>query len=537
MSSNNGHSSPAQRFYARFPGLARAHGHYQPYGSESKVGKQEGAATTIHAPVTVDLWDAHLRGLYGVGMVPIRDDGTCRWGAIDIDGYPNPPDLVTLAANVLRMELPLIVCRTKSGGAHLYLFTTEDVPAAQVRGKLMEWAVALGHSGVEVYPKQTRLAGPRDYGNWINMPYYAGAETVRYGLNGDGVPLSVEAFLDTADALACSKSELDSIGMPTDMTFEGRLTEAPPCLQCISGQGGAGEGYRNKMMFNIGIMLRKRFGDVWEREFDAYNGPPYIDTPLPSKEMQGLVKSVNRKTYEYTCNEPPLASVCSRQICLTRKFGIGQGESDPGVVFGTLVKITTDPPTWIWDVDGARLELSTEALKDQSRFHTVCINTLNKWPRLMKPGEWSTLIRQKLENAEVIEAPPDARPEGQMWAHLQNYTTSRAKAKSREELLNDKPWTPDENDEERFGGGVKAGRVYFRSGHFKQYLEHQRMTGVSERVLWSWLRKKSAEHHTFNINGRVINVWSVTAFPEQREDFTVPRLNQNGNGAHQEEDL
>jgi hypothetical protein len=528
-SNGNGKYSPAQRFMIRFAGLDRVHGHYQPYGSESRVGKQEGAANTIHAPVTVELWQMHLDGLYGVGMVPITDAGTARWGAIDIDGYPNPPDLTKLAAEVHRLELPLIVCRTKSGGAHLYLFMSEDATAAQVRGKLMEWAIALGHSGVEVFPKQTRLAGPRDFGNWINMPYYGGAETARYAIDDLGNQLSIEQFLDLADDLACSVSELEGIGLPTDMTFDGQLAEGPPCLQCIAGKGGAGEGNRNKMMFNVGVMLRKRYDESWEQHFDDYNRAPYVDTPLPSKEMQGLVKSVNRKAYEYTCNDSPIAQVCSRQICLTRKFGIGVGDNDPGVVFGTLVKVTTDPPTWIWDVDGARLELTTEALKDQARFHTACINVLNKWPKLIKPIEWAQLIRGKLENCEVVEAPPDARPEGQMWAHLQTYTTGRAKARSRDELLSYKPWVPSRDELGKFqeNAQVLAGRVYFSGTHFRQFLEQQRMTGVSEKRLWAWLRNKDAKHHTFNIKGVTINVWSVPAFPDQTEDLDVPRLPQD----------
>ena len=295
MGSSNGKLSAAARLLTRFAGLNRAHGHYQPYGAEKPSGKQDGSANTIHHPVTVELWQGHLEGIYGVGIVPIRDDATCVWGAIDIDGYPAAPNLQRIAEDVRRLELPLIVCRSKSGGAHLYLFMSQDAPATLVRGKLMEWAIALGHSGVEVFPKQVRLANQRDYGNWINMPYFGGEHTHRYAIDDLGAPMPVDQFLDLADTLACSLSELEDIGMPSDMTFGDVLSEAPPCLQCIAGKGGAGEGNRNKAMFNYGIYCRKRYGDQWEAHFDHYNQPPYVDTPLPSKEIQGLVKSINRK--------------------------------------------------------------------------------------------------------------------------------------------------------------------------------------------------------------------------------------------------
>jgi hypothetical protein len=517
-------SSVALRLHARFPGLERAHGHSRPEGAvRASDGKQPAFSETIHAPATVALWQGHLDGVYGVGIIPIRDDATCRWGAIDID-VDRKPNLPEVVQQVDKLGLPIIVCRSKSGGAHLFLFTTEDVPAEMLRGKLMEWAVALGYSGVEVFPKQTRLAGPRDFGNWINMPYFAGATTNRYALSKKGDPLSVVDFLNAADALAVTKSELDGIGMPTDMTFEGALEGAPPCLQSIAGRGGAGEGNRNNMLFNLAVYAKKRFGDEFEEHLDVYNGPPFLESSLGHKEVSSVSKSHKRKEYEYKCNEGPIAQVCNRQICLTRKYGVGQGESDPGVVFGTLVKLETMPPVWIWDVDGARLELTTEQLKDQGRFHTACIEVLNKWPRLVKPQDWATMIRRKLENVEVVPVPPDARPDGQMWAHLQNYCTGRVRAKTRDELLLDKPWIPTKADVDRYGKEVTSDRIYFRSSHFKTYLEQQRMTGVNERKLWAWLRDRDAKHHSFNINGRYINVWSVPIFPEQIEPHLVPRM-------------
>lgn len=518
---------PAARLLARFTGLQRAHGHFRPQGPErERDGKQEGFTETIHAPITEALWQGHLDGVYGVGIIPITDEATCVWGAIDVD-IDKRPDLIQVAKDVTRLELPLIVCRSKSGGAHLYLFTSEPVPAPLMRGKLMEWSIALGYSGVEVFPKQIKLAGPRDYGNWINLPYFNGDETVRYAIKTDGQKLCISQFLDLADTLAVSTTELEEIRMAADLSFGDQLADAPPCLQCIAGKGGPGDGASNKMLFNVGIYLRKRHGDEWEGHFDGYNVEPFVQNARGHKELVQLVKSVNRKNYEYTCNEPPIAQVCNRQICLTRKFGIGGGEDDPGVVFGSLVKIETVPPTWIWDVDGARLELTTEQLKDQGRFHTACIDILNKWPKWMKPNTWAQLIRHKLEHVEVIQAPPDARPEGMLWNHLQSYTTGRAQAKTRDELAQDKPWTPTAEDVERYKGSkdqVKLGRTYFRSPHFKQYIEQQRMSGVTERKLWAWLRDRGADHHEFNINGRFITCWSIPTFPSQIDPFTVPRL-------------
>lgn len=512
----------AQRFFERFSGLERAHGQYRLNGQVSGKGKKEGHANTVREPLTVTHWERHLKGTLGIGIVPIREDNTCRWGAIDIDEYTG--SLEELSDQVARMEIPLILCRSKSGGPHLYLFLSDDVPAELVRGKLMEWAVALGYSGVEVFPKQVSLAGENDVGNWINMPYFGDESedgSLRFAIMG-GKRLTAEQFLDLADMMAMDYDSLSEFKVTQPEEFGDMWEESPPCLQSLAMRG-FGEGSRNNALFDIGVYLRKRYGDDgWEDLLDEYN-QKYMDPPLGHKEVTSVARSVKRKTYEYRCGEQPICGACNKQICRTRQFGVGTVDGDPGVVLGTLVKLETEPPYWIWDVDGARLELSTSELKDQNRFHTKVIEVLNKWPTLVKPKQWAEIVRQKLQSVEIVDVPPDATQEGQMWALLEQYCTGKQGARTREEMLPPlyKPWTPREVSdvsEESY-----LGRTFFSAVHFKQYLEQNRLR-VTERQLWSWLRNRGAEHHGFNIRGRFINVWSVPSFATMNEDFAVPKM-------------
>lgn len=497
----------AERFFHRFDGLSRAHGRYDLSGNVTENGKKLGHAHTVREPPTIALWEKHLAGEKGIGIVPIRDDATVSFGAIDIDQYKGL-DIKKLAAELEKMELPLILCRSKSGGAQLYIFTREPITAELVRGKLMEWAVALGYSGVEVFPKQIRLAGENDFGNWINMPYFDAKKTDRYAVYANK-KLNSTAFLDLADMLAVDTRTLTEIKIASSPEMEEWWEDAPPCLQTLAKKGFE-EGARNNALFDIGVYLRKRFGDdFWEEKLDKYN-QKFLRPPLGHKEVTQVARSLKRKAYEYKCTDMPISAVCNRQICLTRKHGIGNSDGDPGVVFGTLIKLQTEPPTWIWDVNGARLELATSEIKDQNRFHSRCIEELNIWPLTVKPRQWAELVRDKLQSVETIEVPPDATPEGQMMAHLYNYCTSRAKARNREEILQNKPWT-------------QHGRTFFNSLAFKNYLEQNRMR-VTERQLWTWLRRHGASHKFMNIKGRGVNLWSVPAFEEQKEDYEIPTI-------------
>ena len=72
---------------------------------------------TVHSPTT-EKFERHLKGEYpAMGIVPINDDDECIFGAIDIDVYPLDHKITK---NIQKKKFPLIMCLSKSGGAHLY---------------------------------------------------------------------------------------------------------------------------------------------------------------------------------------------------------------------------------------------------------------------------------------------------------------------------------------------------------------------------------------------------------------------------------
>lgn len=148
--------SDAERFLALFVGSDEAHGIYNPQTAHKnpKSGKTEikGSAATLVGPATKELWQAHLRGEISLGIIPIRSDGTSYWGCIDVDDYT--VNLAALVAKIERLKLPLVVCRSKSGGGHVFLFLAEPQPARAVQEVLRNLADELGLSGCEIFPKQ-----------------------------------------------------------------------------------------------------------------------------------------------------------------------------------------------------------------------------------------------------------------------------------------------------------------------------------------------------------------------------------------------
>lgn len=493
------------RLMRLFAGLDRAHGRYViPRGARPQErGKLHDSswASTVHAPITRGDWENHLAGTAGLGVVPIRDDDTCVFGVIDVDVYPL--DLPALNQRVAVLGLPLTVCRTKSGGAHLYFFASAPARAEEVRGRLMEWSAALGHSGVEVFPKQTHLV-PQSDGSWINLPYVGGDRSLRYALRPDSTAMTVEEFVAYAEAQAVTPEALHAWTIP--VAPDDPFLEGPPCLQTLAIKGFG--DWQNNALFDICVYLRKRFEIGWETRVDEYNRK-FLSPPVPDKAVRAIIKSVHKKQYNYMCKQEPICGVCNKAVCQTRTYGVGVINSDPGVVFGPLLKLETDPPFYIWEVDGAQLELQIDDLMDQRRFHRLVIARLNKWPNLVGAGDWQKIVRDKLAGVTVVTAPEDATKRGQFMAHLQRFCTGRVRGASLDELLLGKPFTD-------------ATRTYFCSTDLFQYLTQHRFTGAGEREMFHWLREGGVENHFKVVKGKGLRYWSIPRFPEQTEEHDVP---------------
>lgn len=512
----------AKRFFELFRGSDRAHGTYIMGEKDPQRGKVGGQARTLRDGVTVVAWEAHLAGRMALGVVPIREDATCVFGAVDVDVYTL--DLNALEAQVREMGLPLVLCRTKSGGAHLYLFLTEPLEAGTVRHRLMEWAVALGYAHSEVFPKQARLAGPDDLGSWINMPYFDGVPgpSTRYAIR-DGRVLSAEEFLGIAEGLRLDARALAGVDVKVDVRFK----DGPPCLQHLANRGFP-QGVRNSGLSNLGRFAKKAFGDAWEEKVWEWN-KEFMKPPLPDGEVKSIIASLKKKAYAYSCKDEPLVGCCNRSICVQRPHGIHAFGSDPGVVYDGLTKILTDPPIWIVSVNGQRMVLpDTQTLVDQSRFVTQCVEALNIMPRRVKREDWDNIIRGLLEKPSIVDAPKDASPAGQFLYLFESFLSDRlptgpdaARAKEIERLLHGCPW-------------INEGVLWFRSTDVLMYAERHKLK-VSAKEAWSILSPDpphglGAKQGQHKIKGKNVRAWGVLLkeLSLQEESFTVPKANGNG---------
>lgn len=492
-----------------FDGLDRAYGTYLVNSTEQRASgkKVVGKVVTVQGVVNYDLWLSHLIGDQGIGIVPIKDNSCCRFGAIDIDVYTGL-DVPKIVSEITRNGYPVMPVRSKSGGLHLYLFTNEDVPATLIKEKLQMIAAALKHGDAEIFPKQSEILSERgDIGQWINMPYENYLSTARYCFASDGITaLPIDVFISKAKSIRLSKKELElySIKLAED------ISDGPPCLQTLITKGFPA-GSRNDGLFNLAIYLKKRDPGNWESQLDTAN-QKHCMPALSSSEITMIVNSMKKKDYNYACSKSPLKGCCNMPLCRAREYGIGGLIGMPELT--GLTKYDSNPPIWFIDVEGGgRMELCTEDLQIQSRFQRKCMEHLNQMPPPIKPPIWQAIVQKLLENVTIIEAPTDASPKGIMFEYLEKFCTGRAQAKDEDEILLGRPYTID-------------GYHWFRMLDFAQFLERNRFKELKQNAICAMIRDIGGDNRFLNIKGKGVHVWVIKEFKQQIDSFKTPEIKE-----------
>ena len=254
-----------EKFKSIFNGLDRAYGQYKSEGPKAN-GKIGGKAFILKEPVTDKLWADHLEGKDpSLGIIPIRDDSTCSWGCIDVDTYPL--DYKKIIAHIRELKLPLVMCRSKSGGAHIFIFLKEPVQASLVRDKLTEWSAEIGYANCEIFPKQVEIKADRgDTGNFLNLPYHNGNNTNRYAFNDDGSGSSLDEFFKLYDTYAVDQETLLSTKVKRKKEVK-ELEDGPPCLATLMSQG-IPEGGRDNTLYQYAVYAKKKWPNEWQAKVD-----------------------------------------------------------------------------------------------------------------------------------------------------------------------------------------------------------------------------------------------------------------------------
>lgn len=279
----------------------------------------------VHESPTSREYRAHLTGLgEGLGIGPLRPDGTVSFAAIDLD----EPDFA-LAQEMMKL-LPGVswLERSRSGNAHIHVFFDKPIEAWVPRGILREACAALGRKNVEVFPKTDRLL-PGMVGNYLNLPYF-GHTRPMIGWKDDegfkepgvesGGKLSLENFVYLALANRnapeawCKRASWLGIPSPEERskTQSAQFGASPTLHMCGAyllehrDDNPIIEGHRAAVYFSFSKMLANwsEVDDQEAMEMLALVNDASPD-PISSQELRRIYSNAKRGEFTSTgCDDP-----------------------------------------------------------------------------------------------------------------------------------------------------------------------------------------------------------------------------------------
>ena len=463
---------------------------------DSPGPKQKGKNYTSRDSLTDEIWLNHLTGkpfkakiikqngeefqcdVDSIGIAPVREDHKCKWGCIDIDQYP--VDFKLLNKKIRERKLPLIVVKSKSKGAHTFMFAKDWVPAKLMQQKLTEIATTLGQSNVDrIYPIQTepKIEERGEIGNWLNLPYYfhnnPNKNKWRCAINDDETEATLEQFFDLYNKYALSEEQLENFTIPLEDDW---FKDGPMCLKQMATFGFV-EGQRNNTLHEIGVYLKKRFPEPegengWKRKLEKYNTHWFKDLqggPLGSTEVLTIQNSLFKKDYFYGCKKPPLQPFCRAQECRLQKFGVGEGNV-PNNNVSKLSVMISNPKVWFLTYEGKTVVLTSRELATQRLWQIQATEQTGKTPQLVKQGDWETLL-QKLQsdgNVTIVPADPETTNRGKLKKFLSKWCLDMIKVEESE----NGEWKTAYQDQSPFVDN--EGTVWFQIDWFKKHLDTQK---------------------------------------------------------------
>lgn len=368
--------------------------------------------TTANQALTDNDFIAHLEGSFAIGVCPTLENGTCWFGCIDIDCYDRSFDVIYKI--IQEYHIPLIPCRSKSGGMHCYLVVTDCVLASTMIATLKRIVEMFNLEGiygkgkVEIFPKQEILKSGGK-GSCITLPYFNGVDedTYTYAYNYQGGKVKLKQFL------ANFNQKMTPISSVIEVLDNLPLADAPPCIQYIllnAVVGGEGS-HRNDFLVNYGVYAKKKFGDDFGGEIEKVNGN--FAKPLERKEVENIISSIQDNEYNYMCKRAPLCDYCNSKKCKEREYGVGRQKGHfTGIDYGQLIRYKAAEPYYIWKL---RLQgqdknefkdvifRNEKELLDQKTFAQMCMRYLNTTPISVSANDWAEVLNTVLRNIEEVE--------------------------------------------------------------------------------------------------------------------------------------
>jgi hypothetical protein len=475
----------AVRLHKLFGG-DRANG-YDP--ASAKKDEQDKVRVTAHKwtrKPTAALWNEHLHGEIGLGILAADAGGRCQFGCLDIDDYQL--DVLATVKIIERHKLPLIPCQSKSDGLHLYLFVSESVPVDLMERTLKNLAARLG---LKIKAKEVDGKTELLYSTTVWAPYLGGGACPM--IKPTGCNATVGEFLNAAEAarqtpaqiaaLAQARPPAKTNGAAAPSGADNEAYAAKRLKRYVDELAATPKGERNtaltKRSFHLGCMTASGWIDRVE------------------------IERVILPVIEQWDNREKTLSTFSRAL----DDGAKEPHRDRGDGAPVIVawrKVNSDDPVWYVMVEGSTVEMEIRRIDDITnyrRFADQCAKQLNRFFPPVKAAEWARILSAAASSLVTEQAPADVTRVEIFRESIEEFLTNRARGERREDLLSGRPW---EN--------VDKARHEFRMRDLHDHLAKNGLRDVDRHDLQKWIKQLGGGRVSTTpttLAGKGVRLWHV----------------------------
>jgi hypothetical protein len=502
-----------RKFSELFAGREGVYNVFTPEPFTQPGQKVQGETVVYRQQATQEIYDQHNAGEKSIGIVPIRIDNTVMFFMIDVDTYIDP----TLHKNILKKiaanNLPLVLTKSKSGGAHLWCFLEEPMFAKDAKHVASQYVKILGlPNKTEIFPVQETVT-EENLGNHISIPYFGESKKamVLDPVTDEPKEIGLKDFLKLANSRIVHPRDISHVyeeaeNVKNDVVDGG--SDAPPCIDFFE-KHHVDEGGRNNVVTHVGVYMKMKYPNTWEeRLYDWHR--EYCEESLSPTEMRVICTSLEKGEFFYKCQAEPMKSVCNNELCKKRKFGVGGGAYDGDLPFtiGPSRKINSEEPVYYININGKDVRMTLDDLCSFQRVQKLYIKVGDGVLPTIKQQKWMDVLDGILQNIIIEEAPDILGETGVIMDMLANYLQF-TQEEALEDAIEDRPY---------FDGK----RAYFRSIDFINHVKGKikGYNGVRSENIWLILRQEAqVVEEEFGPEDDRFKLWVVPWKGKPKEEY------------------
>lgn len=287
-------------------------------GDQSRTAYYYKGRERYMKPTGIETFRRHLVGINSIGTYPVLDDGSCRWGCIDIDD-PKLKDLDQGSDEFIEAEHQAFVRatdvqsvwtyfgiqswieRSRSKGFHVWTFTDQWTSASHIRRAGLYVAQLAGlPDDTEVNPKnEAPWLTKTGLVNTVRLPYYGRANPRRMVVTDGSSDLSIECFVREAMAQRTSPSLFASLAEDFQARQKIKQRQSEAALRSSNGSSSHASRQTSFIRQEAALILAgKRDVAPGERDRQFYT----MANVLKSQgESMDLALRIISRVYEERC--------------------------------------------------------------------------------------------------------------------------------------------------------------------------------------------------------------------------------------------